>query len=59
MSLASASSWGVPRPCLRVVASDDAVQGGYLVPVKVSVQRAEAIGEGAIIQFVLRLKAAR
>ena len=33
--------------------------GRYLVPVKVAVQRAEAIGEGAIIAVVLRLNAAR
>ena len=30
--------------------------GRYLVPVKVAVQRAEAIGEGAIVEVVLRLK---
>jgi Domain of unknown function (DUF1905) len=29
--------------------------GRYLVPVKVAVQRAEAIGEGAIVEVVLRL----
>jgi hypothetical protein len=29
------------------------------VPVKVAVQRAEAIGEGAIVEIVLRLKPAR
>ncbi len=33
--------------------------GRYLVPVKVAVQRAEAIGEGAIIEVVLRLNATR
>jgi Domain of unknown function (DUF1905) len=33
--------------------------GRYLVPVKVAVQRAEAIGEGAIVEVVLRLKPAR
>ena len=33
--------------------------GRYLVPVKVAVQRAEAIGEGAIVEVVLRLNAAR
>src|SRR5580693_2028440 len=33
--------------------------GRYLVPVKVAVQRAEAIGEGAIVEVVLRLKTAR
>jgi hypothetical protein len=33
--------------------------GRYLVPVKVAVQRAEAIGEGAIIEVVLRLNAVR
>ena len=33
--------------------------GRYLVPVKVAVQRAEAIGEGAIIEVVLRLNAGR
>ena len=32
--------------------------GRYLVPVKVTVQRTEAIGEGAIVQVVLRLNAA-
>ena len=32
--------------------------GRYLVPVKVAVQRAEAIGEGAIVEVVLRLNAA-
>lgn len=33
--------------------------GRYLVPVKVAVQRAEAIGEGAVVEVVLRLRAAR
>jgi Domain of unknown function (DUF1905) len=33
--------------------------GRYLVPVKVAVQRAEAIGEGAIVEVVLRLNAER
>jgi hypothetical protein len=33
--------------------------GRYLVPVKVAVRRAEAIGEGAIVEVVLRLKPAR
>jgi Domain of unknown function (DUF1905) len=33
--------------------------GRYLVPVKVAVQRAEAIGEGAMVEVVLRLNAAR
>jgi hypothetical protein len=33
--------------------------GRYLLPVKVAVQRAEAIGEGAIVEVVLRLNAAR
>jgi hypothetical protein len=33
--------------------------GRYLVPVKVAVQRAEALGEGAIIEVGLRLNAAR
>ena len=33
--------------------------GRYLVPVKLAVQRAEAIGEGAIVEVVLRLNAAR
>jgi len=33
--------------------------GCYLVPVKVAVQRAEAIGEGAIVEVVVRLNAAR
>jgi hypothetical protein len=33
--------------------------GRYLVPVKVAVQRAEAIGEGAIVDVVLRLNVAR
>ena len=33
--------------------------GRYLVPVKVAVQRAEAIGEGAIVEVVVRLNAAR
>lgn len=32
--------------------------GRYLVPVKVAVQRAEAIGEGTIVEVVLRLNAA-
>ncbi|MGH3301186.1 MAG: DUF1905 domain-containing protein [Streptosporangiaceae bacterium] len=31
----------------------------YLVPVKVAVQRAEAIGEGAIVEVALRLNVAR
>jgi hypothetical protein len=30
-----------------------------LVPVKVAVQRAEAIGEGAIVEVILRLNAVR
>jgi hypothetical protein len=30
--------------------------GRYLVPVKAAVQRAEAIGEGAVVRVVLRLK---
>lgn len=34
-------------------------EGRYLVPVKVAVQRAEAIGEGAIVEVVLRLRPAR
>jgi hypothetical protein len=34
-------------------------EGRYLVPVKVAVQRAEALGEGAIVEVVLRLAAAR
>ena len=34
-------------------------EGRYLVPVKVAVQRVEAIGEGAIVEVVLRLNAAR
>jgi hypothetical protein len=33
-------------------------QGRYLVPVKVAVQRAEAIGEGAIVEVVVRLNTA-
>jgi hypothetical protein len=33
--------------------------GRYLVPVKVAVQRAEAIGQGAIVEVVLRLNPAR
>ena len=33
--------------------------GRYLVPVKVAVQRAEAIGEGAIVEVVVRLNVAR
>ncbi len=33
--------------------------GRYLVPVKVAVQRAEAIGEGAVVEVVVRLNAAR
>jgi hypothetical protein len=33
--------------------------GRYLVPVKVAVQRAEAIGEGAVVEVVLRLNVAR
>jgi hypothetical protein len=33
--------------------------GHYLVPVKVAVQRAEAIGEGAIVEVVVRLSVAR
>ena len=32
--------------------------GRYLVPVKVAVQRAEAIGEGAVVEVVVRLNAA-
>lgn len=30
-------------------------EGRYLVPVKVAVQRAEAIGEGAVVEVALRL----
>ncbi len=33
--------------------------GRYLVPVKVAVQRAEGIGEGAVVKVVLRLNADR
>ena len=33
--------------------------GRYLVPVKLAVQRAEAIGEGAFVEVALRLNAAR
>ncbi|HET9895685.1 MAG TPA: DUF1905 domain-containing protein [Streptosporangiaceae bacterium] len=33
--------------------------GRYLVPVKAAVQRAEAIGEGAVVDVVLRLDASR
>jgi hypothetical protein len=33
--------------------------GRYIVPVKVAVQQAEAIGEGAIVEVILRLNAAR
>ncbi len=33
--------------------------GRYLVPVKVAVQRAEAIGEGAVVEVVMRLNTAR
>jgi hypothetical protein len=33
--------------------------GRYLVPVKAAVQRAEAIGEGAVVEVALRLNAAR
>jgi hypothetical protein len=33
--------------------------GRYLVPVKAAVQRSEAIAEGAVVQCVLRLNAAR
>jgi hypothetical protein len=33
--------------------------GRYLVPVKVAVQRAEAIGEGATVEVALRLNSAR
>ena len=33
--------------------------GRYLVPVKVAVQRAEAIGEGAVVEVALRLNTAR
>jgi len=33
--------------------------GRYLVPVKAAVQRAEAIGAGAIVEVVLRLNAPR
>jgi hypothetical protein len=32
--------------------------GRYLVPVKVAVQRAEAVGEGALVEVVLRLNVA-
>ncbi len=34
-------------------------EGRYLVPVKMAVQRAEAIGEGATVEVVLRLNVAR
>jgi hypothetical protein len=33
--------------------------GRYLVPVKAAVQRAEAIGEGSVVDVVLRLNVAR
>lgn len=33
--------------------------GRYLVPVKAAVQRAEAIGEGAVVEVSLRLNVAR
>jgi hypothetical protein len=33
--------------------------GRYLVPVKAAVQRAEAIGEGAVVEVVLRLNVGR
>ena len=33
--------------------------GRYLVPVKVAVQRAEAIEEGAVVEVVVRLNVAR
>src|SRR6201986_5483705 len=33
-------------------------EGRYLVPVKVAVQQAEAIGEGAIVEVVVRLNPA-
>ena len=33
--------------------------GRYLVPVKVAVQRAEGIGEGAVVEVVVRLNARR
>ena len=33
--------------------------GRYLVPVKVAVQRAESIGEGAVVRIALRLNATR
>jgi hypothetical protein len=33
--------------------------GRYLVPVKVAVQKAEAIGEGAIVDVALRINVAR
>jgi len=33
--------------------------GRYLVPVKVAVQRAEAIGVGAVVDMIVRLNAAR
>jgi hypothetical protein len=32
--------------------------GRYLVPVKAAVQRAEAIGEGAVVEVAVRLRAA-
>ena len=33
--------------------------GRYLVPIKAAVQRAEAIGEGAVVEVVLRVSVAR
>ena len=33
--------------------------GRYLVPVKVAVQRAEVIGDGAVVEVVVRLNVAR
>ena len=33
--------------------------GRYLVPIKVAIQRAEALGEGAVVEVVLSLNAAR
>ncbi len=56
--------WGQVPVCVAIGGSEFTTalfprQGRYLVPVKAAVQRAEAIGEGAVVDVVVRLNAAR
>jgi hypothetical protein len=56
--------WGQVPVCVTIGDSEFTTalfprDGRYLVPVKMAVQRAEAIGEGAVVEVALRLNAAR